>query len=91
MKSRYHDVILDGRWKMKEGSSAHHTLTFTNIYNGNEVKLTYAQVEDILNGRSSVSKIMCRRIGKQGCFETNKTVKFWNRTKAKYANKDKGR
>lgn len=83
--SKYEGLLLDGRWKFKTGSSTHNIVTFVNIYNGNEIQLTYKQVEDVINGRNTVSRIMCRRIGNQGHFETNNTVSWWKKTKAKYS------
>ena len=53
--------FLEGRWQFikcdKSGS-----YLYKNIYNNNELKLSHKQVKDVLDGKTTLGKIMCRRM-----------------------------
>ena len=59
---KHKDLLLDGRWKVI-GIFRNGTYTLENIYNHNTIDLTNRQIEHVVNGSTTVSQIMCRRIG----------------------------
>ena len=63
MGSKYEELILDGRWKFKRWFKG--LAIFENIFNHQEIKLSKRQIDAVLGGRISVSKIICKRIRKE--------------------------
>ena len=66
--SKYDGVILDGRWKYDHTKKCR--CVFKNIYNGEETLLSYKQVNDVRSGKTSVSRIISRRIKGEGIFRS---------------------
>ena len=96
----YKDKLIDGRWIIVqtiggENSEGHHSsLLLKNIYNDSTVKISYKQLNDVLNGKTSISHIVCRRIGDNnasnsgGIKITNTVVNGWKRMKHKHVKGD---
>ena len=59
--SKYDNLVLDGRWKFKSWER-HGSAVFENIYNHTEITLSSKQINNVVNGKTSVSTIMSRRI-----------------------------
>ena len=51
--------FLEGRWQFVRYD--HSVLIYKNIYNNNELRLSGKQVKDVLEYRTTIGKIMCRR------------------------------
>lgn len=85
---KYEDKILDGRWKFKKWDESGRAV-FENIYNHNEVALSKYQIQDVLNGKTTVAQIMCRRIKEVSKFEKNKTISGWTSLRHRWASKQK--
>ena len=62
MLAELENTILDGRWKIDHKEKD--IYVFVNIYNGSKVKLSFKQVKRVLSGEESISRIQCRRMGK---------------------------
>ena len=82
--SKYDGIILDGRWKYK-GIENKSLRVFENIFNHTEVKLSDRQVKDVLDGHTTVSAIMCRRIKKSNVMLPNKIADGYKNLKHRYA------
>ena len=85
MKSKYSGLVLDGLYKFNDGLSRSGRYCFKNIYNGKEVMLTVRQMKDVISGKTTVSKIVSRRISVRTNWLSNYTVKSFNMQKRKYA------
>lgn len=72
MISKYQETVLDGRWKFKRWVNGR--VIFENIFNHQEVMLTKRQLDSVLEGRITVSKIVSKRIHKA-------TPGYWARNK----------
>lgn len=83
-ESKYKDLLLEGRW-LYGGETPTKTIEFVNIFNKNKIALSRKQIEDVLSGRTTVGKIMCRRL-KSNIFECE-TKRAYQRQKRKYATK----
>lgn len=62
MTEKLEGKVLEGRWKYRHHQDNHYV--FENIYNGNTIALRLRQVQNILDGKDTISKIQCRRIWK---------------------------
>lgn len=95
--TKYEGLILEGRWKYKNKTPTN-TYLFENIYNGNELTLSHRQIEQVLNGKTTIGHIITKRIPKGDnpirIFKYgNREQKWWNKIKHKYAkewNKNSG-
>lgn len=67
-KSKYLNKTIDGKWLVKSYSyrNSHYYYTLTNIFNDKSIEVTHATLLNILEGKTSVSKIMSTRIIKSG-------------------------
>lgn len=61
MVEQLKDKLLDGRWKYLHMDKS--VYVFENIYNHSMVKLSHRQINQVLNGKDTISHIQCRRIG----------------------------
>lgn len=67
--------FLEGRWQfVKIGVDGQYH--YKNIYNNKELKLSYQQLKNVLNGKTTIGKIMCRRIGIKTSNKTRLERKF---------------
>ena len=86
-KSKYKDIILEGRWKWKCYTETKMN-TFENIYNGMLVELTHRQVESILNGKDTLGHIITRRLKNSESFVYGNSVqKGWKKIKYNHRKK----
>lgn len=61
--SKYNNVLLDGRWKFVDAKKSRKSgALFENIYNHQTIVLYYSEIKDILDSKTTVSKIMAMRI-----------------------------
>ena len=74
--------IFDGRWKLVGTYEKKYLLE--NIFNGNQLIITYRQLERIRNGVDSVSKIISRKINSDTPYVTNSVVEKYQRQKLKH-------
>ena len=58
------DKVLEGKWQYHHYQDNHYV--FENIYNGNTIALRLRQVQNILEGKDTISRIQCRKIWKEG-------------------------
>lgn len=81
---KYEDLLLDGRWKFvrwEEGGRA----VFENIYNHMEVILSCHQIKNVIEGKTTVAQIMCRRIKADKTNDGNIVISCWKKQKRRYA------
>ena len=85
-KGKYAKLLLDGRWKVN-GMPRQGFYELENVYNQNIIEITGRQLENVVNGETTVSKIISRRIGGgSGLPIDNGVVKSYQTQKAKHAN-----
>ena len=65
------DKVLEGKWQYHHYQDNHYV--FENIYNGTTIALRLRQVQNILEGKDTISRIQCRKIWKEGKSKTT-----WN-------------
>ena len=83
--------IFDGRWKIDHYDKT--IIVLKNIYNDMEVRVSQQQIRDIISGKSSVSKIVTKRIPPSKNIDNriwikNGVVRSWGRQKYKYVMAD---
>jgi hypothetical protein len=89
MLNELKDKILDGRWKVVGKDEKSSRYLFENVYNHQIIKLSYRQINQVINGKDTISKIQSRRIGSYNEFQTkvrNSVTRCWGKIKWKYAN-----
>jgi len=68
MKSKHVDKLIDGRWQLvrtERQTNGHYLYVLKNIYNDREVKLQDASFYRVMDGKTSVSKVMSYHIRKE--------------------------
>ena len=82
---KYKDCLFDGRWVV-DSTADNGKYLLRNIYNGDTTIVSVEQITDILNGKTSVSKIRCRRMGHHHSYDIRNSVTIgWGRIKYKWA------
>lgn len=65
-RSKYQDMLVDGVWKVvkiyTKTADRRPIYTVENIYNNKRIDICYSTFKNILEGKSSVSKVICKRI-----------------------------
>lgn len=91
----YIGKILDGRWEIKKSIPNKSLYSLENIYNHRIIELSSKQVKDIVNGRSTVGKVITKRLHKNNydnrlkyCV-SNYVVITYARSTSKYAKKER--
>ena len=66
MNSKYVGKILEGRWEVKEKERNAEYYILENIFNQNQVRICKTVLLKIINGKTTVSRVISFRISKQG-------------------------
>lgn len=65
-KSKYQDMLVDGVWKVvkiyTKTADRRPIYTVENIYNNKRIDICYSTFKNILTGKTSVSRVICKRI-----------------------------
>ena len=65
-RSKYLDMVLNGAWKVVKIHSINKyktpIYTIENIYNNKQIDICDCTIRNIINGKTSVSRVICRRI-----------------------------
>lgn len=65
-KSKYQDMLVDGVWKVVKIHSTNKyrspIYTIENIYNNKQIDICDCTIRNILDGKTSVSRVICKRI-----------------------------
>ena len=65
-RSKYQDMLVDGVWKVvkiyTKTADRRPIYTVENIYNNKQIDICYSTFKNILEGKTSVSRVICKRI-----------------------------
>ena len=65
-KSKYQDMLVDGVWKVvkiyTKTADRRPIYTVENIYNNKRIDICYSTFKNILEGKTSVSRVIFKRI-----------------------------
>ena len=65
-RSKYQDMLVDGVWKVvkiyTKTADRRPIYTVENIYNNKQIDICNCTIRNIINGKSSVSRVICKRI-----------------------------
>ena len=65
-RSKYLNMVLNGAWKVVKIHSTNKyrspIYTIENIYNNKQIDICDCTIRNILDGKTSVSRVICKRI-----------------------------
>ena len=65
-RSKYLNMVLNGAWKVvkiyTKTADRRPIYTVENIYNNKQIDICDCTIRNIINGKTSVSRVICRRI-----------------------------
>ena len=85
MTEKLEGKVLEGRWQYHHYDNNHYV--FENIYNGTLISLRLRQVQNVLDGKDTISRIQCRKIWKEGKgsqWQDNSVIKSYTHQMRKY-------
>lgn len=85
MTEKLEGKVLEGRWRYHHYDNNHYV--FENIYNDTLIALRLRQVQNVLDGKDTISRIQCRKIWKEGKgsqWQDNSVIKSYTHQMRKY-------